>query len=375
MADSVTELLHRHADGVAGPEIIDELEDALLSIFPDLRWNASNSRWESNNSHYGQVNPNWFHHAATIPFSDEVHFEILMRLIMLPFISATGSRYAISPVTARRFVQEGLVRWLTCHNLSIPAIIAIFEVDKIWAPESGYNWLVCICVGDKPKNERIALINALADRRDFINELLGKALKMRNQDDIIQPVIDAWARNRGLTDPDIIYRSIALDYLTRDDYRTDLTWLVRWCDTSLAVLIAPEGEAAPHRPEMIADWKPWHAYYTEGWVVWDEVSLSAAWMRRWQAERVYRVLALMILLGGCDGELRVSDALVTDGRFRRHRQAQADAAKRFFRIAMVLPRELQEVLASVVVAEGSDCVAVIRLGGVVPEYTWRWALK
>lgn len=392
MVDPIIVILDRydnHGAQNAGPEIIEELEDALVTIYGTLRWDSKFNHWDGD---YEKTNPNWFHRAAAIAFPDEIHFDILRLFVLLSPKHPDEVCYKVSTVTMQRMAQAGLLHSFIWQYLPIPKMLIQFELDRNdtrWMPteDEGHEEFIDLCFNSsRPENERIALVRYFGQRiwrsgrfADFIpafveHAFLACAFRSISKP-MMQAVIDVWARYQRLTDADMIYRELG-HYFSKTlfdmvHYDIDcIAPLVRWMDTSPLIMCA-HGKKIPHRPEMIAEWPIFRGRNVN---LANNIETEVKWIRKWQTERAYRVLAMMILLGGQDanGELRVSDAPVGAGSYTRRRQEMANSAKRFFRVAAKLPMELQEILASVVVV--LDGVIVTRLRK-VPKYTWRWALK
>lgn len=395
--DPVMAILERPGVSAAGPEIIEELEAVLLSIFSPscdaLRWDEKSKTWDIAMNHK-KITPLWFIKAAEIPFRDEVHADILHLLSFSLARYNSNLKCNVSVVTMIRLAEIGILHRLAWVRMPISAMLAYFELDDTdnWWPNGSWivNEFLGVCFGASPEEERIKLIRYLGGRFTsskcmnaldaFIDELHARAMSKYARGEkisatMIQTVIDVWASYYGVTDQDAIYRresSYIMDLEDPGDMPNLAAFirLSRWIDTSL-LLLRDFDCAFPYRPEMIAEWPVMRD--DEGqWRLKSGYSISLRWVRVWQREHIYRVLALMVLLGGVDasGELRVSDAPVARGFYRAQRQRTVDTIKRFFRIAARLPMELQEILAQIVVTEA----IVVRLGA-VPEYTWRWALK
>lgn len=382
MADQVMQFLHKHRLNPqdAGPNTVVELRNLLLSFYPNPVWDAKAQHWVVGDQGL-KTNPDWFHRAAEIPFIDEIHFDILRLLIMQPFVSDRNARYKMSAVTMQRLAQKNLLarlEWINFPPAMMPTFFELAKTNTTWIPDNRQRdyLLNDICLSRSLGEDRAALIRYLGNRLEgmncyegFIDRLTSAAITCVEHisDAVMHAVIDMWAHCHGVS-IDVAYQRLG----ERKVVELISSWgnilpntrhlqqLTRWIDTSLLIMFRSD-EPVPHRPEMIAEW-PVHRDSNGRWAITEHIPPMKGWVRRWQRERVYRVLAMIILLGGQDGdgELRVSNALVEDGN--RH----------FFRITAKLPMELQEILASMaVVLEG---VIVTRLGK-VPEYTWRWALK
>lgn len=390
--DPIMAILDRHMISLAGREIIEELEAVLLSLFPDIEWDDDAKRWH-NGDDYDTADPDWFNKAAEIPFRDEVHADVLHLLAIGSFRHNNYMQCNISGVTLRRLAKIGILYRLTWSSMPIATMLEFFELERRWMPVDSLrrDTLLRVCFGLSAEEDRIKLIQHLSGRfyglddddgdiESFVDALYKRACQkcLANEisDALMQAVIDMWAHYHDITDQAKLYRLLGENVFSLTTMNLEdtvaLTRLSRWADTSLLLLLETKYQI-PHRPEMIAEWRvSWDA--DREWILDHSLKLPTRWARRWQRERAWRVMAMMVLLGGCtaDGELRVSDAPVEPGFYRQRRQQVADRPKRFFRIAAQLPMELQETLAKcVIVVRG---MIVTRLGA-VPEYTWRWALR
>ncbi len=388
MADPVMRFLHKHRLNPqgAGPDTVVELRSLLLSFYPNPIWDAKAQHWVVGDQGL-KPNPDWFHRAAEIPFIDEIHFGILRLLIMQPFVPDRNARYKMSAVTMQRLERVNLLarlEWINFPPAMMPTFFELAKTNTAWIPNNNKssNLLYNICLSRSLGEDRAALIRYLGNRLEgmecyegFIDHITSGALGLCEglvSDVVIRAAIDVWAYCHKVS-VDIAYQRLgerkAVELITSYGNiipsTQHLQQLTRWIDTSLLIMFRSE-EPVPHRPEMIAEW-PVHRDSNGRWAITEHIPPMKGWVRRWQLERAYRVLAMIVLLGGQDedGELRVSNVLIEAG-------SHQETAKRFFRIVAKLPMELQEILASmVVVLEG---VIITRLRE-VPEYTWRWALK